>query len=502
MDGSKPLDHPFVIAKNTIYNLFGYGAPLVVACFSIPLIINRLGADRFGILSLAWALMGYMGLLDLGLGRALTKIIAEKLGHGFIDEIPSTVWTGLCALLITSLLVGLIFGACSHWMVYTLLEIPSALELETFRACLLLAAFIPIVIISVALRGILEAYQRFDLVNMVRIPHGIYSFLAPLFVIPFTRNLFFVIGSVLLGRVAIAWVQFVFCIRIIPNLFVDIGIKPLVFKELLHFGSWMTVTNAIGPLLVYLDRFFIGTLVSMSAVAFYATPSEILTKLTLLSAAFMNVIFPAISASFASNRLKSAKLLSKGMKYVFMAVLPLALLTMAFSPEGIKLWLDEQFLKNSLGVTRVLTIGILFMCIGQIPYAFIQGAGRPDLTGKLHLYQLPPYIAALSVAITHAGILGAAIVWTLRASVETFCMYALSQKILEKDKLPHTYKGAVIIAAALVSLISGAFGSLKYRTLYFLLSILFWGWVFLKYLLSIEEKEFLYRKTKLILKLK
>ena len=61
------------IARNTIWNIVGQSLPLLLAVVAIPLLIRRLGVDRFGVLTLAWALVGYFGLFDLGLGRALDK---------------------------------------------------------------------------------------------------------------------------------------------------------------------------------------------------------------------------------------------------------------------------------------------------------------------------------------------------------------------------------------------------------------------------------------------
>ena len=67
------------LARNTAWSVAGHGAPLVAALFAIPVILHGLGTDRFGALSLAWLLIGYVSLFDLGLGRALTKLVAEKL---------------------------------------------------------------------------------------------------------------------------------------------------------------------------------------------------------------------------------------------------------------------------------------------------------------------------------------------------------------------------------------------------------------------------------------
>ena len=70
------------LARNSALNLLGLCSPLLVAIVAIPILIRGLGTDRFGVLTLVWVVIGYSSLFDLGLSRALTKIVAEKLGAG------------------------------------------------------------------------------------------------------------------------------------------------------------------------------------------------------------------------------------------------------------------------------------------------------------------------------------------------------------------------------------------------------------------------------------
>src|SRR2546422_5253255 len=83
------------LARNTLLNLLGQGIPLVVAVLTIPVIVGRLGPIRFGILSLAWMVVGSFSIFDLGLGRAATKGVAEALGAGEEDRVPRIAWTAV-----------------------------------------------------------------------------------------------------------------------------------------------------------------------------------------------------------------------------------------------------------------------------------------------------------------------------------------------------------------------------------------------------------------------
>ncbi|OEU50023.1 MAG: hypothetical protein BA861_00220 [Desulfobacterales bacterium S3730MH5] len=66
------------LARNSLLNLLGLCAQLGVAIFAIPLLIKGIGTDRFGVLTLAWVIIGYLSLFDVGLSCALTKLLAKK----------------------------------------------------------------------------------------------------------------------------------------------------------------------------------------------------------------------------------------------------------------------------------------------------------------------------------------------------------------------------------------------------------------------------------------
>lgn len=73
------------LVSSSLWNLAGSLLPLGAGLVAIPLLIGQLGLERFGLLSLAWLLVGYFSLFDFGLGRSLTRLVAEKLGSGRAD---------------------------------------------------------------------------------------------------------------------------------------------------------------------------------------------------------------------------------------------------------------------------------------------------------------------------------------------------------------------------------------------------------------------------------
>jgi O-antigen/teichoic acid export membrane protein len=419
-----------LLARNTVWNLIGNAAPMFVALFSIPILIHWLGKDRFGILGLAWALVGYANCFDLGLGRALTQLTAAKLGEGKEQQIPTLVWTSLLLMVGMGAVGTAIIAAISPWLIYSVLKIPLELQGETLHSFYLLALSVPIVITTAALRGLLEAYQRFGLINALRIPMGIFAYAGPMLVLPFTRSLFAVVSVLIVGRFVGLIAHLIFCLQVMPSIDKSIFWDRSVVGPLMRFGSWMTVSNVIGPLMVTFDRFVIGSVLSVAAVAFYTTPSELVSRLWLIPSSLLGVMFPAFSTGFVQDRNRTAMLYARSVKYLLLSVFPLILLMVAFAPEGLKLWLGSEFAAHSSRVLQWLALGAFMNCLSAAPFAVVQGAGRPDLTAKLHLIELPLYLAGLFWLTKMQGIEGAAIAWTSRVAIDAIVLFVLAKRFL------------------------------------------------------------------------
>lgn len=417
------------VARHSLLNLFGHGAPLAAAVYAIPILIGALGIDRFGILTLAWVVIGYFSLFDLGIGRALTKAVADRLGNGQVEDMPQLIWTALALMLLLGILGGAVGAGLSSWLVYSVLKIPPALQEETLTAFYLLALSLPAVIATAGLRGVLEAYQRFGLVNALRIPMGIFTFAGPLLVLPFTNSLIAVVSVLVLGRVAGWLAHACYCFRVVPALRHCVAFRREFLGPLLRFGGWLTVTNIVGPFMQYLDRFLVGALLSTAAVAFYTTPYEVVTKLLAIPSALTAVLFPAFASSFAAQSSRTHELFIGGVKTIFLLLFPIILLIVAFSREGLALWLGNEFAGNSSRVLQYLAAGIFLNSLAHVPYALIQAVGRPDITAKLHLVELPLYLPLLWLLSVQMGIEGVAAAWMLRAAVDMLLLFVFAARL-------------------------------------------------------------------------
>lgn len=482
-----------LLARNTALNLLGQALPFAVGFVTIPYVIRGLGTDRFGVLAVAWLLLGYFSLFDLGLGRATTKFVAECLGRKELERIPQLVWTSLGSQVAFGLLGSLIVGALTPLLVTRILRIPPVLLGETQNTFFLLAAGLPLVLATNALRGVLEAVQRFDLVNYVKVPANILVFLLPAIAIPFGLRLPGIVLLLVIARGGAVVAYLVCCLRLFPALARQFVFERGLLRSLLGYGGWLTVSSVVSPILNYLDRFFIASLLTITALGYYTPPYEVLIRLQILPASLVATLFPAFAVLGASGSAeRMSDLFMRSLKFLVLILGPVTALAVVYARGFLWLWLGPDFAEKSTAPLQFLALGVLINSFAFIPACLLQARNRPDVTAKVNLLLLVPYLGILWVFIPRWGLSGAAMAWALRATLDAGLLFAaclwtkyidlrtlMGHRLLrgaglvlalgvalDLTRLPRGYwMGQVILAAGLLALFSaGVWGLILEKT--------------------------------------
>lgn len=483
------------IIKGSFYNILGYTLPLLFAFITIPILLNSLGTERFGLLNLIWIITGYSSFFDFGIGRSLTKIIAEKIGTNQSFLIPKVFWNSLYLMLAISLIVSICLFFITPYIINNAFEIPDLLKPEATFALYGLIISLPIIISTTGVRGTLEAYQQFGIINIVRVFLGIFTFLGPVLVLVFVDSLFWIVIFLLFIRI-IAWLLYikqVFKINndVRNNLYSKFDFD--LIRPLIRLSFWITIANIVGPIMLYSDRFFISAIISATALTYYATPYEIVTKLLLIPNALTTVLFPLFSASEANNPEIAKNLFNNSVKFTFITLFPIVFLSVVFSFDAMNLWLGNKFANESFLVLQILSLGVLINALAYIPFNYLQGIGKPKIPALLNLIEFPIYILFLWFFIKMWGITGAASIWTIRIIFDAGILFLISHR---NFNIQHSRKLSVIISLCIsatvimtqipMGLITKTISSVIFLTLF---SILIW-----KSFLTIEEKKFFCQK--------
>jgi O-antigen/teichoic acid export membrane protein len=493
----KELTSGSLLAKNVVWNLVSVALPFLVAIITIPILIEEIGSERFGMLAISWMFVGYFSLFDFGLGRALTVLVAKSLGEGSEKDIPALIWTAMTLMLVLGVLGFAVILLLSPWLVGDILNVSPQLHDESLKAFYLLSVSIPLVITTVGIRGVIAAYQRFDLLSAIRIPMGIFTFLGPVAVLPFSKSLYPIVGVLVVGRLIATTAHLLLMFRMIPEMRQHYVIAKDYLKPLLGFGGWMTVSNMVVPLMISMDRFIIGAVLTVTAVAYYTTPYEIVSRLLIIPSAFVGVLLPAQSTTLArgrdEDRQHSARLFIKALDYISMALFPLVVLIIAFAYDGLYLWVGQKYAEHGYLVMQWLAVGVFFYGLSQVPFSLVQSAGRPDWTAKLHLFELPIYLGALWWMLGEFGIIGAAVVWTIRAFVDALALYFMAWVLIPESQASARRFGGTIVFAVALFLLTAQLQNWGLKIIYCLIVLVFFGLLAWRFGLQHKERAWILR---------
>ncbi len=414
------------IARNARWNAVGQGIPLLVGLAAIPVTAQALGPARFGILGLIWSVLGYAGALDLGLGRATTKFVAEHLGRGdqtAARRVASVAFTGHLLLGIAG---GLLLFAATPLLVDRVLGVPDALSVESRLAFRLLALSVPLVVGSLSLRAILEAAQRFDLVNLIRMPTSILAFVVPAVVARLGGGLGLIVALLAVVRVAGALAFALALGRAIPGFRWDWGGGRRALRTLMGYAGWVAVSNTITPLLAYLERFMLGSLAGVAAVAYYAAPYEAVTRLLIVPASLASALFPALSDSATGDaaRLRHERLFQRSLRLLLLALGPPIVFVIGCAGPLTTVWLGPEYAARGAPALAILAAGVLINALAHLPSTYLLGRGRPDLPATFHIVELGLYAVGAWLLVRAFGVTGAALAWTGRVTLDAALLAA------------------------------------------------------------------------------
>lgn len=435
-EGTHNLIRGRLLAQNAGWSLLAMGAPMAVAVVSIPMLIKGLGTERFGFLAIVWATIGLVSLFDLGLATTLTKVIAEWLGSGRKQDIRHLVRMGLGLALMLGMVWAVVGALLTPWLIGHILKVRPVLRTDGEWAFWILEFSFPFIVVSNALIGLLQAHQSFRGLSLINMASASLTFLGPLIALHWTPSLTAAVSTLTATRILACLAYLLEYRRVFPSIWYGLRFRPSLLPPLFQFWRWIAVSRVIGSAMTYLDRFLIGSLVGLSAAAYYATPYEVITRFLVIPSALASTLLPAYATSLAVDRERTMILFARAYRLLMLAMGPTIALVVLFAPEALSLWLGPSFAQHSTTVLRWLAIGVLMNTAACAPHLLILGAGRPDLVAKLHSAEFPLYITMLWLLLKAYGIEGAAIAWTVRLGMDALAHFYLAMKAVPATRIP------------------------------------------------------------------
>ena len=411
------------IAKNSVYNIIGSFSPMLVTLVTVPLYIEQIGEGRYGILALVWLLLGYFGLFDLGLGKAVANQIAyykeKKNARG---EEKKIFWTAFYVNLVLGIIGGLILFFLAPSIIHQVVNQESQYLPEVINSLPVLAASVPIITLSSIASGFFSGKEQFGTLNLLQVIRDVLFQIFPLTAAYFIGpELLILISGAVLAKL---------CATLL--LFGGVGIKnrlgsPLFHKEkvkeLLTYGGSVTITNIVGPILTSVDRFIIGALAGAKAVTWYTIPFNLASKVNRITSSFSRALFPKFSL-LKENEAKKLSIQSVNLLVSF--ITPAILVGYLLMEPFLTIWLGQELAGKTINVGLIILMGIWINNMAFIPNSYLQGQRRPGMVALIHTFELLPFLLILWFMVKWWGVEGAAFAWCIRVAMDAVLLFYYS----------------------------------------------------------------------------
>ncbi len=471
-------------ARNAACNALAWAIPVVLGLLFTPYIVRNLGHDEYGVLTIVWSVVGYFTFLDLGLGHAVTKFVAEHNARREPVLVEDVVGTSLLLTILLGLAGGSIVAVLARPLATRWLNVPPHLVQDVKLALCFSGAGLFLGMLQNVLKAIPDGHSRYDISSAVAIAFSCTCTLGSVLMLSCGASLLHIVllnvAAPLIGIAANAYAAK----RLSPQLSFRPTLRPSVLRKVVHFGLFTLLSRVAFVCMRHLDRIIIAALLGISSVTYYAIPVMLAGRISALTQRTGVVIFPAVSALQGKSQPEMiAELYTAASRLILTLSAAICLPLVFFGPQFLALWMDADFAANAGTVMVLVTVASLVDATTAPPTFVLNGIGRPRIPGvsaiihaTLFLLLIRPFALWLGISgVAWALLISNLVIAPLYTAYATYVIPGVSWRALLVQAFARPVCALAITSVALAAIPATAITSLP-------LLLLMMGGAFLLYL--------------------
>lgn len=364
------------ILRNTLSNSVGRAVSILTTFFLTPFVLHELGIAAYGVWVLATILIGYGTLLDLGIGSAIVKYVAEART---LNDLPTgrLLVATATRMYVVLAVVGLIMGGLLSTRVTRLVDVGSVPDHDAAIVVLFLSISFAINLASTPTTATLRGLQRYDLTNALTVANVLLTAALTVLVLRAGGGLVGMVAITIPMSLATQVVAASVVRRVQPELALHWSpVSRHEVRRLSGFGATLTV----GQLSILLQKrsseLIVATQLSAAAVAPFSLARRLSELPHLVSDQFIKVLLPVASELHsAQDQTALRHLYLVATRVTLTLMVPLALTVSWLAADFLELWVGANYREYADLV--VLLVGASVAFTSQWPAgAIFQGMGQ------------------------------------------------------------------------------------------------------------------------------
>ena len=425
--------------RNLIANYLGQGWSAAISLAFIPIYIQYLGMESYGLIGLFAVLQAWLALLDMGLTPTLTREMARFTAgvHSaqFIGDLLYSLEV-ICFSLAT--LIGIVIWAGSSYVANDWLHVeklPTSVVTEALSIMALVAA---LRFCEGIYRGSLFGLQQqvwFNVANatLATLRHG-GAVAILIFVSPTIQGFFYWQALVSLCSIFVLGLH---VHKILPARILPASFSMAVVRDIWRFAAGMMGIAFLSILLTQVDKVILSRMLTLDAFGIYSLAGTVAGAFYLVVVPITQALYPRM-VEFVSrdNRSGLISIYHVGAQIITVLTAPIVLLFCFYGENIMFVWSgNESLAKNIAPILTPLMLGTFLNGLMHIPYQLQLAHGWTSFTIKINLVGVTILIPAILWIVPIYGAEGAAWIWvTLNAGYVFIAIHFMHRRLLPEVK--------------------------------------------------------------------
>ncbi len=395
---------------NTGSNIFVTVLKMIIALIMTPILVRNLGNHDYGIWEIIVSVIGYMGLLDLGLRPSVTRFIAYYQRQGLRQRVQDVFATSLAFMLMLGSLSLIGFIAWAELNPAALSETGD--NLQRYRWLLLIVGanlffYFP----GAVAESTLDGFHKFYLKNTVTVINTVIGN-ALIFLLIQPDNAVLVVAGISALGLSVKYV--IYFIILYRHADVRLSPNPLLanwatYRELIGFGVKSFIQGVCWRIQNSMDPLLIAWVINPASIIYYAIPANLITYFRTLAMNLTQALLPVFSEWATDKTHDSRPAYLRISRYILFLLLPIAMAIFVVGDDFIRLWIGVEVQQGASGILSLLLVVAVLTYLDPICSKYLTAENLHGIYARLTPIGVVINAISTVIALHQFGVIGAAI---------------------------------------------------------------------------------------------
>lgn len=363
--------------RSIVANWVAFGFTAAVAFAMSPFVLHNLGDTAYGVWVLLATMVGYLGLLDLGVRGAVTRYVARYRAMAQGDE-AGHVTSAALAIFTAMGLLAVVIAVGLATVALPLFQIPAEYAGPARMVVILGGIAFAVSLVSGVFGGILAASERFDLLSGAEVLSTSLRAVSVYVALSYGAGLVGLAVIQLGYTLARGSLNYVLARRQYPELRLSWrNWGRLELRRIFSFSLFSTFLHVSEAAILETDAVLIAAFMPVHMITFFAIASNLTLHARRVISGISHTIIPRTSALQAGehqDELKSVTL--KGGRLATLVVLPIVVTFLVRGESFIGLWMGPVYAATSSRILTILSVALVAAAGRQVATQAIIGVNR------------------------------------------------------------------------------------------------------------------------------